>query len=101
MLTTLGRCFIDSFSTGPNTVLQTMFYSTFVTFLKICFYKTLVFTFCIVVMNVFYISDYHSREFAVRTHSYPPGPRLLSQPKRSLPLGRYQIIVLGDRGTEV
>ena len=31
---------------------------------------------------------------------FPPGPRLLSQPKRS-PLGRYQIILLGDRGIQV
>ena len=32
---------------------------------------------------------------------FPPGPQLLSQPKRSPPLNRYQIILLGERGTQV
>ena len=36
----------------------------------------------------------------VGCHYFPQGPWLLSQPKRS-PLGRYQIILLGDRGTQV
>ena len=31
---------------------------------------------------------------------FPAGPRLLCQQKRS-PLGLYQIILLGDRGTQV
>ena len=35
----------------------------------------------------------------VGCHYFPPGVRLLSQPKRSPTLGRYQIILLGDRGT--
>ena len=37
----------------------------------------------------------------VGCHFFPPGPRLLSQPKISPPLGWYQIILLGDRGTQV
>jgi len=32
---------------------------------------------------------------------FSPGPRLLSQPKRSPLLGWYQIILLADRGTRV
>jgi len=31
---------------------------------------------------------------------FPPGPRLLSQPKRSAHIGRYQIILFVDRGTQ-
>ena len=37
----------------------------------------------------------------VSCHYFPPGLQLLSQPKRSPLLGRYQIILLGDRATEV
>ena len=38
----------------------------------------------------------------VGCHYFLPGPRLLSQPKRSPPpLGQYQVILLGDRGTQV
>jgi len=36
----------------------------------------------------------------VGCHHFPPGTRLLSQPKRS-PLGWYQIILLVDRGIQV
>ena len=32
---------------------------------------------------------------------FPPGLQLLSQPKSITPLGLYQIILLGDRGTQV
>ena len=37
----------------------------------------------------------------VGCHYFLPGPLLLSQPKRSLLLGHYQIILLDDRGTQV